>query len=246
MSAAKQEIGARVDALAERLEGDQFVAEVERLAAELGPDDRVALQEILLERAADEEELQQAVRRRFAEKGWTRRTLARIEGLWRDDRADAIAAAIQAAPDREAVLSHELESLRQDRGRAAIVLDELSRHADPRVRAWVPAAAAAVLGDGASRLILSLTRDREPQVRDAAVAALLALGSNASRLVLPDLRRRLHSRSVAERIAAMEALADAGDGTALAVIDERAAEADSPEERQAAAEAALTLRARSS
>lgn len=246
MSAAKQEIGARVDALAERLEGDQFVAEVERLAAELGPDDRVALQEILLERAADEQELQQAVRRRFAEKGWTRRTLARIEGLWRDDHADAIAAAIQAAPDREAVLSHELEALRQDRGRAAIVLDELSRHADARVRAWVPVAAGEVLGDGASRLILSLTRDREPQVRDAAVAALLSLGSNASRLVLPDLRRRLHSRSVAERIAAMKALADAGDGTALAVIDERAAEADSPEERQAATEAALMLRARSS
>lgn len=246
MSAVKQEIGARVDALAERLDGDQFVAEVERLATELSPDEKLALQEVLLERAADEEELQQAVRRRFAEKGWTRRTLARIERLWRDDRAEAIADAIQAAPDRETELGHELEALRQDRGRAALVLDELSRHGDARVRAWVPGTAADVLGDGGSRLILSLTRDREPEVRDAAVFALLALGSNASRLVLPDLRRRLHSGSAAERIAAMKALAEAGDGTALAVIDERAAAADSPEERQAAAAAALTLRAKSS
>lgn len=246
MSAAKQEIGARVDELAERFDGDKFVAEVERLAAELSPDDRVALQEVLFERAADEEELQQAVRKRFAERGWTRRTLSRIEGLWRDDRADAIAAAIQAGPDEETALVHELEALRGDRGRAAIVLDELSRHGDARVRAWVPVAAADVLGDGGSRLILSLTRDREPEVRDAAVFALLSLGSNASRLVLPDLRRRLHSSSAAERIAAMQALADAGDATALAVIEERAAEADSPEERQTASAAALTLRAKSS
>ena len=69
VSAAKQEIGARVDELAERLDGDQFVAEVERLAAELSPDDRVALQEVLFERAAEEQELQQAVRKRFAERG---------------------------------------------------------------------------------------------------------------------------------------------------------------------------------
>jgi hypothetical protein len=246
VSAAKQEIGARVDALAQTLEGDEFVAEIERLAAEMSPDDRVALQEVLLERAAEEEELQQAVRRRFAEKGWTRRTLARIEGLWRDDRADAIASAIQAAPDGETALSNELEALRRDRGRAAIVLDELSRHGDARVRAWVAVTASDVLGDGGSRLILSLTRDREPEVCDAAVSALLALGSNASRLVLPDLRRRLHSSSAAERIAAMQALAAAGDATALAVIDERAAEAHSTEERQAASAAALTIRARSS
>ena len=42
--------------------------------------DSPLLQEVLLERAADEEDFQQAVRRRFAEKGWTRRTLARLEG----------------------------------------------------------------------------------------------------------------------------------------------------------------------
>ena len=246
MSAVKQEIGARVDALAERLEGDRFVAGVEQLAAELSPEEKIALQEVLLERAADEEELQQAVRRRFAEKGWTRRALARIEELWRDDRADAIAEAVRSAPDKETELAHELEALRRDRGRAAVVLDELSRHGDSRVRAWVPGTAADLLGDGGSRLMLSLTRDREPEVRDAAVSALLALGSTSSRLVLPDLRRKLHSSSAEERIAAMKALADAGDDTALAVIDERAVEADSPEERQAASAAAVTLRAKRS
>ena len=90
----------------------------------------------------------------------------------------------QAGPDEETALVHELEALRGDRGRAAIVLDELSRHGRREGRAWVPVAAADVLGDGGSRLILSLTRDREPEVRDAAVFALLSLGSNASRLVL--------------------------------------------------------------
>ena len=44
----------------------------------------------------------------------------------------------------------------------------------------------------------------------------------------------------------MQALADAGDATALAVIDERAAEADSPEERQTATAAALRSGRRSS
>ena len=92
VTAAKQEIGARVDALSQALDGNEFVAAVERMAEGMSSDERLALQEVLLERAADEDDLQQAVRRRFAERGWTRRTLARLEGLWRDDRADAIAA----------------------------------------------------------------------------------------------------------------------------------------------------------
>lgn len=241
MSAAKQEIGARVDALAQALEGKEFVAAVERLAEDMDPDEKLLLQEVLMERAADEDDLQDAVRRRFAERGWTRRMLARMEGLWRDDRADAIAVAIQAGPDGKDALDAEIAVLREDRGRAAVVLDALSRHSDPRVRTWVPGAAAEILEDGGTRLILSMTRDREPAVRDAAVAALIGLGPAASRLVLPDLRRRLHSSSVVERIGAMESLAAAGDATALAVIEERAAAAESQEERDAARSAAARL-----
>ena len=245
MSPAEQEIGARVDALAQTLEGEEFVAAVRRLAEGLDTDERAVLQEVLLERAAEEEDLRRAVRRRFAEKGWTRRTLARLERLWRDDRADAVAAAIQAGPDGAEALAEELEALRRNPGRAALVLDELSRHGDDRVRAWVPGAAAEALGDGCSRLVLSMTRDRDPRVRDAAISALVGLGPEVARPVLPSLRRRLHSSSVAERISAMQALADAGDVTALGVIEDRAASAELPDERDAAHLAAVALRERS-
>lgn len=244
MKATKQEIGARVDALAQACDGDEFVAAIERLGEEVGPEGRPLLQEVLLERAADEADFQQALRRRFDEKGWTRRTFARLEGLWRDDRADAVAAALLAGPAGGEALAREFESLRQDRGRAAVVLDELSRHNDARVRTWVAGAAAELLGDGAGRLILSLTRDRDPGVRTAAISALVGLGPAASRLALPDLRRRLHSSQVDERIAAMEWLAEAGDDSVLPLIEERASRAELGEERHAAEAAAAALRRR--
>lgn len=243
MTATREEIGARVDALAQEYEGDEFVAAVERLGEEVGPEGRPVLQQVLLERAADEHDFQQALRRRFAERGWTRRTLARLEGLWRDDRADSVAAAVEAGPDGEQVLARELDALRKEPGRAALVLDELSRHDDRRVRLWVANASADILGDGASRLVLSLTRDRDPEVRDAAVTALVRLGPEASRLALPDLRRRLHSEEAADRIAAMRALAEAGDDSVLPVVEERAATAELVEERRAAQATAAALKA---
>ena len=233
----------RVDALARANGGDEFVSAIERLAEELDPADRPLLQEVLLERAAVEESLQRALRRRFEAKGWTSRTLERFEGLWRDDRAEAVVVAIEAGPDREARLRQELETMRKDKGRAAVVLDELSRHRDRRVRAWVPGAAADVLGDRATRLVLSLTRDRDAEVRDAALSALIGLGPRAVQPVLPDLRRRLHSKEPAERIAAMQKLAAAGDESVLALLAERAATAALPEERDAARAATIALRA---
>ena len=69
MTPTKEEIGARVDALSQALEGNELIAAVERLADEDEPDERLALQEALLERAAGEDDLQQAVRRRFAGEG---------------------------------------------------------------------------------------------------------------------------------------------------------------------------------
>jgi hypothetical protein len=147
-----------------------------------------------------------------------------------------------AGPDGETTLRQGLESLREDPGRAAVVLDELSRHRDERVRAWVPGAAADILGDGGTRLIASLARDRDAEVRDAAVTALLGLGPEAIQIVLPDLRRRLHAKEPAERVAAMEKLAAAGDDSVLALLEERAATAAISEERDAARAATIALR----
>lgn len=137
----------------------------------------------------------------------------------------------------------ELETMRKDKGRAALVLDELSRYRDSRLRAWVAGAAADVLGDRATRLILSLARGRNAEVPDAAVSALLGLGATATQPVLPDLRRRLHSKEAAERIAAMQKLAAAGDESVLPLLEELAATAPLPEERDAARAATIALRA---
>jgi hypothetical protein len=241
VTATKEEIGARVDALAQTHTGDDFVAAAERLAAELDAEDRAVLQQVLLERAADEEDFQQALRQRIAEGGWFRRTFGKLDRLWSDDRVAAIAEAIEAGPDGEASLAQETEELKRDRGRAAIVLDELSRHKSGRVRAWVPGTAVGILEDGARRLVLSLTRDRDRSVRDAAVSALLELGPEAAEPIVPDLRRRLYADEASERIAAMTALARIGDRTALPVIRERAEAAELPEERNAARAAALAL-----
>jgi hypothetical protein len=241
VSATPEEIGARVDALAHEHRGDEFVAAVRRLADELGPDGKPALQQILLERAADEEDFQKAVRRRFAEKGWIRRTYARLESGWRDDRAHEIAAALEAGLEGEATVERESERLRADRGRAALVFDELSRHTSARVRAWVPGAAVGILEEGGVRLILSMTRDRDDGVREAATDALLALDPGAARTIAPDLRRRLHSADARGRLAAAWALAELGERRSLAVLSERAESAATPEERSAAHAAALVL-----
>jgi hypothetical protein len=220
-----EEIGARVDALAHEHQGEEFVAAVRRLADDLGPDEQEMLQQILLERAADEEDFQKAVRRRFAEKGWIRRTYARLESGWRDDRADVIAAALEAGPDGEAALAREMERLRRQPGKAALVLDELSRHPDIAVRDWVPRAARELLGPGAQRLLLGMTRDKDPDVRDGAVEELLALGPDAAGKVIPQLRRQLRSRDIHEPVFAMWALAELKDRRSLPAI-KRIAEAD--------------------
>ena len=242
MTATKQEIGARVDALAHEHEGDAFIAAMESLSAELGPDDRQVLQQVLLERAADEADFQQALRKRALARGWTRRTLAKLERLVGEDRAETVAEAVRVGPAGAEALASEVEALREDPGRAAVVLDELSRHKSPRVRAWVPGAGAEILGDGAARLILSLTRDREPAVRDAAVTALVGLGPDAARPLVPDLRRRLHSSEADQRRAAMWALAEIGDDASLPVIEERSGAGETAMERSAARAAALVLR----
>ncbi|HVG75871.1 MAG TPA: HEAT repeat domain-containing protein, partial [Thermoleophilaceae bacterium] len=62
------------------------------------------------------------------------------------------------------------------------------------------------------------------------------------RKAVPDLRKRLHSRNAGDRIAAMTSLGEIGDESALAVIEERAATAEAPEERAAADAAVRAIR----
>ena len=240
MIGAREKIGARVDALALTHQGDDFVAAVRKLADELDGEEKAALQQVLLERAADEEDFQKAVRQRFAEKGWTRRTLAKVERMWKDDRADTIAAALESGADED--VERETETLRREPGRAALVLDELSRHENARVRAWVPTVAADILGDGGARLILSLTRDRDPGVKEAAVEALFELGPDAAAPLAPDMRRRLQSSEPRERIAATWALAALGDQASLRVLADRAESGETQQERAASRAAVLVLR----
>jgi hypothetical protein len=242
VTATKDEIAERVDALGNTHQGDDFVEAIRSFSDEIGPAAQPMLQQVLLERAADEEDFQDAVRRRFAEKGWTRRMLARLERVWRDDRASEVAAALLAGPDGEDALELEVGRLRAERGRAALVLDELSRHESPRVRIWVPGAAADILGDGGARLVLSMTRDRDTDVRDAAVQALVGLDDETARTIAPDLRRRLQAPSAEERVKAIWALAELGDTRSLATLQARAESAGDPAERRAAHAATLVLR----
>jgi hypothetical protein len=67
----REEIAARVDALAREHEGKEFVAAVEELAAVLDQGDRDVLGAILLERA---QALENAAVERAEAKGWIRRT----------------------------------------------------------------------------------------------------------------------------------------------------------------------------
>ncbi|HEU4449780.1 MAG TPA: hypothetical protein VFR63_07350 [Gaiellaceae bacterium] len=243
---APEEIGARVDALAQAHRGHEFVAAVQSLAAELGPEAQPLLRQILLERAADEDDFQRAVRRRFAEKGWLQRTYARLEHASRDERVERILAALEAGPAGKEALARDVELLRRERGKAALVLDELSRHADPAARGWVADVARETLGPGAGRVLLGLTRDRDAGVRERAVGHLLALDPEAARKAVPDLRRRLHSADADERVAAMWALAELGDRGSLPTLRRLAdrQEPGGPPDAHAAAIACLALEGR--
>jgi hypothetical protein len=242
MAWTRVELALHVDALAEAYEGEAFVGEVSRFAQEsLDARERELLQEVLLERAAEEEDFRKAVRRRFAEKGWTRRMLDRVDRLARGDAAselaDRVAAVVVDGDAEPHELEQAMEGLRTDRGKAALVLDELSRHPNAIVRRWVPSAAREVLGEGGARLILSMTRDRDPGVRDRSIEQVVRLDSAAARRVIPDLRRRLQSRQPYDAVFAMWKLAELGDRESLPRIRRIAEEAPSEEFRRISARA---------
>jgi hypothetical protein len=73
---SRLEIERRVDELADAYSGQAFADAISRYADGLDPLSREELQHVLLERARAEDD---AIERRFEERGWFRRVLRRIE-----------------------------------------------------------------------------------------------------------------------------------------------------------------------
>jgi hypothetical protein len=190
------------------------------------------------------------MRRRARQRGWFRRTFQRLEELGaRGDvsEASALIARVVADPHPDAGdVAAIVEDLRAERGRAARILDELSRHRDPDVRGWVVWATPEVLGDGGVYVLVGLTRDRDAEVRDAAIEELVALDADAARKLIPSLRRRLRSRDADEPVTAMWTLAQLHDRESLPQV-RRIAEAegrDHPWQRMPAEVVTLLLQDR--
>jgi hypothetical protein len=241
----------RVESLAVAHEGEEFVRAVSRFSEEeLDPAEREILGQILLERAEEEQGITEMMRGRVRERGWLRRTYQRLEDLGtRGDLAEASAAIARAVADRDADagdVQTMVEDLRADRGRAVRILDELTRHRSPDVRGWVAWATPQVLGEGGVHVLVGLTRDRDAEVRDAAIEELVALDPGAARKLVPSLRRRLRSREPHEPVTAMWTLAELHDRESLPQV-RRIAEAenlDHPWQRLTAGVVVLLLEGR--
>lgn len=244
MAWSREELDERVETLADIHEGKEFVKAVSRFAEEeLEPDERDLLGAVLLERAEEEHAFQETARRRAREPGWWRRTVRRVEDLVGDsDVGEEAGRAAAAVLDEDAKrIDAVVTDLRVDRGRAARVLDRLSRHRDPTVRGWVASAARAVLDEGGAYVLMGLTRDGDREVRDAAVAQLVALDPDAAHRLVPALRRRARSPEPEESVAAMWALATLRDTGSLPHLRQIAEAEDADRSRRRAAEAASLL-----
>jgi hypothetical protein len=245
---SRDELDERIELLASANQGDDFVQAVSSFAEEeLESDDKTLLGEILLERAREDHAFEEAIRRRARERGWFRRTRDRLEGLGSRGAVDEAAARVGkvvAAEERDAAaLDAVLADLHADRGRAARILDELSRHRNPEVRGWVSGTAREVLGEGGVYIVMGLTRDRDADVRRGAVRDLVELEPDTARRLIPYLRRRLRSRDLEEPVFALWTLAELGDRGSLAAVTRiAAAESDEhPFRRQCARVVAIVL-----
>ena len=116
-------------------------------------------------------------------------------------------------------LQRELDSLASDSNRSRDVLRSLlrSRHSD--VRAWVLWAAPRLLSSPqAEELLQAGLNDVHPDVQDAAIEGLLALGPVHAQSLIPRLRKRLRSSDYWTPVLAMWTLARLGDEGARASI----------------------------
>ena len=99
------------------------------------------------------------------------------------------------------------------------LLEELARHRDPVVRAWVLGVARTVLGKDGVPLMLRLARkDRDTDVRDVAIEELLELDRDAAQSLIPLFRERLGSSDPFESLTAMWALGAIGDQASIDLI----------------------------
>ncbi len=86
------------------------------------------------------------------------------------------------------------------------------------VRGWVSWGAISLLGKGAVPLLLTLTRDKDADVRDIAVTDLLELDPATLRTLIPALRKQLRSKDYYAPMTAAWSLARLGDtGSADAI-----------------------------
>lgn len=241
---SREELDERVETLADAHEGKEFVAAVSRFAEEeLEPEERDLLGAVLLERADEEHAFQEVARRRAREPAWWRRTVRRVEDLVGDSHVrEAAGRAAAAVLDEDAErVEAVIADLRADRGRAARVLDQLSRHRAPAVRGWVARTARKVLEEGGVYVLMGLTRDGDREVRDTAVAELVVVDPDAARRVVPALRRRARSAEAEESVPAMWALARLRDSGSLPLLQKVAEAEDADRSRRKTAEAASLL-----
>jgi HEAT repeat protein len=156
------------------------------------------------------------------------------------DSTGLVARVKAASSDR--AMDEILSALSIDQ-RAASLLAELVSFPDPIVRAWVAFAARRVLRrEEAIRLVSSLARDRDSNVRDSAVEELFELRPEPAVLapLLKALRRRFLSKNFLEADFAVWRLAGLRDPAAIPSIERYARDSKYPYKAKSA-EIALML-----
>ena len=113
-----------------------------------------------------------------------------------------------------------VEALAADREYARDVLAELITHENVEVREWATDRAAGVLGKDGVPLLLRVTGDRDPDVRDLGIARLLEVDTKAAEAIVPLLLRKLRGPGFYDSVSAMWALAQLRHRAAIEDIRE--------------------------
>ena len=102
-----------------------------------------------------------------------------------------------------------VEQLRTEPDKAEPILEAFMSSRSQDLKAWVTWAAPQVLPRGrAVSLITKLASDRNADVSDEALFALIELDRSAAMTLLPRIRRKLRSKDIHEPVAAMWMLAE--------------------------------------